>query len=289
MKKVIVITGPTAVGKTKVALEVAKRLQTPLINGDAFQIYQGLDILTAKPTKTELQEVKHYLMDELDPSKEFSIYNYQQMVRTIIDTLPLPIIVGGSGLYIDSVLYNYQFDSDVATFDDAPYSNEELYAMLEELDPDNASKMHPNNRKRVVRAIRLAKTQTEVNRNLKDEPYYDSLIICLSLPREVLYERINERVIEMIDEGLIDEVASTKKIGPQPSKAIGFNDTKRYINGEISKEELIEKMQKETRHYAKRQLTWFRGHANTVMVETNLANIESTIIEVLKLIQDFIK
>lgn len=280
MKKVIVITGPTAVGKTKVALEIAKKFKTPLINGDAFQIYKGLDILTAKPSPKELQEVKHYLMDEVDPTKEFSIYQYQKMVRAIIDQTELPIIVGGSGLYIDSVLYDYQFDNDVTEFDDAPYSDEELYQKLVELDPDNASKMHPNNRKRVARAIRLALTNGVTNRHQKNQPYYEPLIICLSLPREVLYERINNRVIQMMDDGLIDEVKNVKEIGPQASKAIGYQDSVKYLNGEITKEELIEKMSKDSRHYAKRQLTWYRNHQDTEIVDVNLENLDATISEV---------
>ena len=287
MKKVIVITGPTAVGKTKVAIEIAKRLKTPLINGDAFQIYKGLDILTAKPSKLELQEVKHYLMDELDPTKEFSIFQYQKMVRAIIEELDIPIIVGGSGLYIDSVIYNYQFDKEVIEFDDSPYTDEELYAMLEKLDPENASKMHPHNRKRVARAIRLAKTNNNTNRHMKDELYYEPLIICLSLPRDVLYERINKRVLGMIEDGLIDEVKKTTDIGPQASKAIGFLDTKAYLNGEITKEELIEKISKDSRHYAKRQLTWYRNHPNTVMVDVNSSDLDETINKIEKLIITF--
>ena len=280
MKKVIVITGPTAVGKTKVALEIAKKFKTPLINGDAFQIYKGLDILTAKPSPIELTEVHHYLMDELDPTKEFSIYQYQKMVRNIIDQTELPIIVGGSGLYIDSVLYDYQFDNEVTEFDDAPYSDEELYQKLVELDPDNASKIHPNNRKRVARAIRLALTNGVTNRHQKNQLYYEPLIICLSLPREVLYERINNRVLQMIDDGLIDEVKNVKEIGSQASKAIGYQDSVKYLNGEITKEELIEKMSKDSRHYAKRQLTWYRNHQDTVIVDVNLENLDATISEV---------
>lgn len=280
MKKVIVITGPTAVGKTKVALEIAKKFKTPLINGDAFQIYKGLDILTAKPSPRELQEVHHYLMDELDPTKEFSIYQYQKMVRNIIDQTELPMIVGGSGLYIDSVLYDYQFDNEVTEFDDAPYSDEELYQKLVELDPDNASKIHPNNRKRVARAIRLALTNGVTNRHQKNQLYYEPLIICLSLPREVLYERINNRVLQMIDDGLIDEVKNVKEIGSQASKAIGYQDSVKYLNGEITKEELIEKMSKDSRHYAKRQLTWYRNHQDTVIVDVNLENLDATISEV---------
>ena len=154
MKKVIIITGPTAVGKTKLSIEVAKYFNTPLINGDAYQIYKHLDILTAKPTISEMENVHHYLMDELDPKQNFSIYDYQKLVRDLIEKIDTPIIVGGSGLYIDSVIYDYRFsDNNSFKFNDEGLTNEELHNILSKLDSENAAKIHPNNRKRVIRAI----------------------------------------------------------------------------------------------------------------------------------------
>ena len=291
MKKVIIITGPTGVGKTKLSIGVAKYFNAPLINGDAYQIYQHLDILTAKPSKEEQQDVKHYLMNELDPMESFSICEYQKLVRKIVEEVDLPIIVGGSGLYIDSVIYDYRFDEkEIEHFDDSNYSNEELYEILKKLDYDNAIKMHPNNRKRVIRAIELAKSQAKDERSLKNEHFYEPLIICLSLDREKLYERINDRVLEMVDQGVIEEtINDAKYIGSQASKAIGFNDILNYHNGTISKEEMIDNIQKASRHYAKRQLTWYNNHQDTRILNVDLANFQNTIDEAINLINDFIK
>lgn len=290
MKKVIIITGPTAVGKTKLSIEVAKFFNMPLINGDAYQIYKHLDILTAKPTISDMENIHHYLMDELDPKQSFSIYDYQKLVRDLIEKIEIPIIVGGSGLYIDSVIYDYRFsDNNNYKFDDEGLTNEELHNILINLDSENASKIHPNNRKRVIRAIELAKTQNADERNLNHNLIYDPLIICLSLEREVLYDRINKRVLEMINNGLIEEVKNDRdKIGFQASKAIGFNDICNYLDGIISKEEMIDNIQKASRHYAKRQLTWYRNHPNTLVIDVNLENYNETINNAITKINEFL-
>lgn len=291
MKKVIIITGPTAVGKTKLSIEVAKNFQMPLINGDAYQIYKHLDILTAKPTKEEMENVHHYLMDELDPKTSFSIYDYQKLVRNLIEKIELPIIVGGSGLYIDSVIYDYRFsENNEYKFNDEGLTNEEIHNIITELDPENAKKIHPNNRKRVIRAIELAKTQNSEERNQNHNLIYDPLIICLSLEREVLYNRINQRVLKMIENGLIEEVQQDRdKIGFQASKAIGFNDVCNYLDGIISKDEMIDNIQKASRHYAKRQLTWYRNHPNTLIVDVNLDNYDETIKNTIHKINEFLR
>lgn len=291
MKKVIIITGPTAVGKTKLSIEVAKHFNMPLINGDAYQIYQHLDILTAKPTKEEMENVHHYLMDELDPKTSFSIYDYQKLVRNLIEKIELPIIVGGSGLYIDSVIYDYRFsDNNEYKFDDEGLSNDEIHNILTELDPENAKKIHPNNRKRVIRAIELAKTQNSEERNQNHNLIYEPLIICLSLERDILYNRINQRVLKMIESGLVEEVEQDRnKIGFQVSKAIGFNDVCNYLDGIISKDEMIDNIQKSSRHYAKRQLTWYRNHPNTLIIDVNLDNYDETIKNTIYKINEFLK
>ena len=291
MKKVIIITGPTAVGKTKLSIEVAKNFQMPLINGDAYQIYKHLDILTAKPTKEEMENVHHYLMDELDPKTSFSIYDYQKLVRNLIEKIELPIRVGGSGLYIDSVIYDYRFsENNEYKFNDEGLTNEEIHNIITELDPENAKKIHPNNRKRVIRAIELAKTQNSEERNQNHNLIYDPLIICLSLEREVLYNRINQRVLKMIENGLIEEVQQDRdKIGFQASKAIGFNDVCNYLDGIISKDEMIDNIQKASRHYAKRQLTWYRNHPNTLIVDVNLDNYDETIKNTIHKINEFLR
>ena len=291
MRKVIIITGPTAVGKTKLSIEVAKHFNTSLINGDAYQLYKNLDILTAKPSKNEMEDVRHYLMDELDSNKSFSIYDYQKLVRNIIEKIDLPIIVGGSGLYIDSVIYDYRFsNNNDFKFNDDGLSNEELHEILKQKDPINAEKIHPNNRKRVVRAIELAETQSLDERTKNDELVYDPLIICLSLDRETLYDRINKRVLAMVNSGLIEEIKSERsQIGFQQSKAIGFNDVCNYLDGIISFEEMIENIQKASRHYAKRQLTWYRNHKNTIIIDVNLENYQETIDLTISKINEFLE
>lgn len=291
MKKVIIITGPTAIGKTKLSIELAKRLNTELINGDAYQIYKGLNILTAKPSIKELSLVKHHLMDVLEPGTDFTICQYQTMVRDLIEKMEIPIIVGGSGLYIDSVIYDYRFlQEDDNSYEESNLSNEELHQILTDLDPQNAQKIHPNNRKRLLRAIHLAKTQSIEERTLNKNHYYKPLIICLTLDRDKLYERINQRVSLMIDEGMIEEVKENLGLeNTQQGKAIGYIDTIKYLNNEITIDELIEKMSKDTRHYAKRQLTWYRNHQDCVNLNVDLNNFDNTINEALKLIENFLK
>lgn len=290
MKKVIIITGPTAIGKTKLSIELAKRLNTELINGDAYQIYKGLNILTAKPSIDELNMVKHHLMDVLEPGTDFTICQYQKMVRELIEKMELPIIVGGSGLYIDSVIYDYRFLEEDNSYEESDLSNEELHQILTDLDPQNALKIHPNNRKRLLRAIHLAKTQNKDERSLNKNHYYQPLIICLTLDRDILYERINQRVALMINEGMIEEVKENLGLeNTQQGKAIGYIDTIKYLNNEITIDELIEKMSKDTRHYAKRQLTWYRNHQDCVNLNVDLENFDNTINEALKLIEAFLK
>lgn len=280
MKKVIVITGPTAVGKTKLSIEIAKRLQTDIINGDAYQIYQKMNIGTAKPTDDEKQGVIHHYMDFLDSSKTYSIAEFQKGVRECIDDLTsknkVPLIVGGSGLYIDSVIKNYQFLEEKRSNEQSKYdslTNEELHQVLANLDPDKASEIHPNNRKRVLRAIELISSNVDnTSRSKKNELVYDALIIFLNDNRESLYDRINKRVDKMLADGLIEEV---KNIGinnySMTSKvAIGYKEVIQYLNNEIDYNEMVELIKKNSRHYAKRQFTWFKNQDNCQVVNINL-------------------
>ncbi len=298
MKKVIVITGPTAVGKTKLSIEIAKRLQTDIINGDAYQIYQKMNIGTAKPTEDEKQGVTHHYMDFLDPSKTYSIAEYQKGVRECIEELTsknkIPLIVGGSGLYIDSVIKNYQFLEEKRNNDQNEYdslTNEELHQVLANLDPDKASEIHPNNRKRVLRAIELISSSVDkTSRSKKNELVYDALIIFLNDNRESLYDRINKRVDKMLADGLIEEV---KNIGinnySMTSKvAIGYKEVIQYLNNEIDYNEMVELIKKNSRHYAKRQFTWFKNQDNCQVVNINLEDFNKTIDEVYNLITLFL-
>ena len=298
MKKVIVITGPTAVGKTKLSIEIAKRLQTDIINGDAYQIYQKMNIGTAKPTDDEKQGVIHHYMDFLDSSKTYSIAEFQKGVRECIDDLTsknkVPLIVGGSGLYIDSVIKNYQFLEEKRSNEQSKYdslTNEELHQVLANLDPDKASKIHPNNRKRVLRAIELISSNVDnTSRSKKNELVYDALIIFLNDNRESLYDRINKRVDKMLADGLIEEV---KNIGinnySMTSKvAIGYKEVIHYLNNEIDYNEMVELIKKNSRHYAKRQFTWFKNQDNCQVVNINLEDFNKTIDEVYNLITVFL-
>lgn len=298
MKKVIVITGPTAVGKTKLSIEIAKRLQTDIINGDAYQIYQKMNIGTAKPTDDEKQGVIHHYMDFLDSSKTYSIAEFQKGVRECIDDLTsknkVPLIVGGSGLYIDSVIKNYQFLEEKRSNEQSKYdslTNEELHQVLANLDPDKASEIHPNNRKRVIRAIELISSNVDnTSRSKKNELVYDALIIFLNDNRESLYDRINKRVDKMLADGLIEEV---KNIGinnySMTSKvAIGYKEVIQYLNNEIDYNEMVELIKKNSRHYAKRQFTWFKNQDNCQVVNINLEDFNKTIDEVYNLITVFL-
>lgn len=298
MKKVIVITGPTAVGKTKLSIEIAKRLQTDIINGDAYQIYQKMNIGTAKPTDDEKQGVTHHYMDFLDSSKTYSIAEFQKGVRECIDDLTsknkVPLIVGGSGLYIDSVIKNYQFLEEKRSNEQSKYdslTNEELHQVLANLDHDKASEIHPNNRKRVLRAIELISSNVDnTSRSKKNELVYDALIIFLNDNRESLYDRINKRVDKMLADGLIEEV---KNIGinnySMTSKvAIGYKEVIQYLNNEIDYNEMVELIKKNSRHYAKRQFTWFKNQDNCQVVNINLEDFNKTIDEVYNLITVFL-
>lgn len=298
MKKVIVITGPTAVGKTKLSIEIAKRLQTDIINGDAYQIYQKMNIGTAKPTDDEKQGVIHHYMDFLDSSKTYSIAEFQKGVRECIDDLTsknkVPLIVGGSGLYIDSVIKNYQFLEEKRSNEQSKYdslTNEELHQVLANLDPDKASEIHPNNRKRVLRAIELISSNVNnTSRSKKNKLVYDALIIFLNDNRESLYDRINKRVDKMLADGLIEEV---KNIGinnySMTSKvAIGYKEVIQYLNNEIDYNEMVELIKKNSRHYAKRQFTWFKNQDNCQVVNINLEDFNKTIDEVYNLITVFL-
>ena len=217
MNKVIVIVGPTAIGKTKISIELAKRLNLDIISGDSVAVYKGLDIGSAKPTIEEMDGVKHYLIDVLDADKQYDVSEFQKSAREIIDDKKNLIICGGTGLYIQSVLYDYDFSSPKRDFLDEEkykdYSNEELYNYLLKLNPNiDKDKLHMNNRKRVLRAIEILENNNEIKYDALKRPLYDAYIIYLNVSnRDLLYDRINKRVDKMMDDGLLDEVKSIQK------------------------------------------------------------------------------
>mgnify|MGYP004560846111 FL=1 len=291
LKKIIVIVGPTGVGKTKLSIEIAKKYHGEIINADQSQMHKLLNIGTAKITPTEMQGVKHYFIDTIDAIDNYSIGDYQKEARQIIDNLDsLPIIVGGSGLYVDALITDYDLNVNKrdSSFEDKykDYTNDELYKLLEKLNMDAANKTHPNNRKRVLRYLELVMENGTIEKK-ENVPYYDALIFFINQNREVLYNNINKRCEKMFLEGWIEEVKSLIKMGIDISliKEIGYLDIYRYINNEITLEETKEKIKKETRHYAKRQITWFKNKMNCI----ELINDESINDKVYEYINNFIK
>ena len=281
MKKVIVIIGPTASGKTKIGVELAKRLNTEVISGDSVQVYKKLNIGSAKVTSKEMEGVKHHLIDILELDEDYSVCEFQKQARLLIDELSIPLVVGGTGLYIKAALSNYEFD---ATKRDKAFelsykevSNEEIYKELLKLDHEACEVIHPNNRHRALRALYAAKNNQPLSsKNKKDEMLYEAYIIYLDMPRDLLYERINKRVDMMFEEGLEAEVRNIYRDHMLPH-AIGYQEFLPYFNGEISLEEVKEDIKKNSRHLAKRQITWFKNQMDTHFYEVDLTNIENTI------------
>ena len=288
MKKVIVVVGPTAVGKTKIAISLAKHYNLDIISGDSVAIYKRLDIGSAKPTKEEMKEVKHYLVDIKEPTEEYSAFDFQKEAREIMDKSDLSLICGGTGLYIQSAIFNYEFKSSRRDLDFEKQfdnlSNQELYDLLLSKDPNiDKTKLHPNNRKRVLRALGvLEELDSSIHSfNHKNEKLYDYFIVYLSSDREKLYDRINKRVDQMINDGLVDEVYSLYKDGIYPH-AIGYQEFLPYFRNEINLDSAIEEVKKNTRHLAKRQETWFRNQMDSHFYKVDFDNVSITIDEIIK-------
>lgn len=292
MNKVIIITGPTGVGKTDISIEVAKRFNGEIINADASQFKRDLNIGTAK-TDYKNSEIKHHLFDIIDCTENYSISDYQKKARKLIDELfknnKTPILVGGSGLYINSVIYNYDLSAskreDDSLYDD--YSNEELYNELIKLDKN--ANIEKNNRRRLIRALELSKSGKNISENIcSDEPIYDCIGICLDCDRDLLYSRINSRVLKMIDNGLIDECQKLINSGIDVCKItdIGYKEIFDYCMGKNSLEYAILEIQKKTRHFAKRQMTWFRNKMDLHFINVNYDDLNETIDEVCNYIID---
>ena len=286
---VIVITGPTAVGKSDLSLFLAHKLGGEIINADSTQIYKGLDIATNKIKDTE--GVKHYLFDEKDLREDYSVFDYQKDARRIIDDIlargKVPILVGGTGLYINAVLYDYKFPSR-ANEEYEGLSNDELYQMLLSVDPN--TNIHLNNRVRIINALNYYKANgTPYSEKEKDfKLLYDTLFIGLTTDRDILYYKINKRVDKMVSEGLIEEAREVYDLGIR-SKAvmtpIGPKELFDYFDGKCSLEETIELIKSKSRRYAKRQYTWFRNKMELKWFETNYDDFSKTENEVL----DYIK
>ena len=300
-EKVIVICGPTASGKTALSIELAKKINGEIISADSMQIYKEMNIGTAKPTKEEMQGIKHYLLDFVSPNERYSVAQYKQdaknAIKEIISKGKIPIIVGGTGLYIDSLIYEIEYN-DIKI--DENYRKElekiieeqgleKLYKNAMQIDPIAMEKISVNDKKRIMRDLEIykatGKTKTEQELESRKKPVeFDYKVYAINWDRETLYQRINKRVDIMIEQGLIDEVKNIlEKYDKFPTamQGLGYKEVVDYINGIYTKEEMIDKIKMETRRYAKRQLTWFRKNKQTIWLDgtNNLQNNINIILE----------
>lgn len=290
-KPLIIIAGPTASGKTDIAIKLAKKINGEIISADSMQVYKFMNIGTAKPTTKEMDNIKHHLIDVLYPDEDFSIAKFQEMAKLclnqIYDLGKVPILCGGTGFYINSIIKDNAFDivdkdeslRDELTNIALEKGNVYLHEMLKNIDIESYQNIHYNNVKRVVRAIEFYKitgeklsvhNKTEKNREKK----YNDTFIILTRNRESLYDRINKRVDKMIEQGFILEVESLLNKGYSKNllsmQAIGYKEIANYLNGEISLEDAIDTIKQTTRHYAKRQLTWFKHQADGTWIDLDL-------------------
>lgn len=279
MNRVIVIVGPTASGKTNLSIELAKRMNGEIISADSMQIYKYMDIGTAKPTKEEMQDISHYLIDEVLPNEDFNVVRFKELAEKYIDNIlekgKQPIVAGGTGLYISSLINNINFSESESDWElrealkkeAKEFGPEYLHKKLQEVDPNSALSIHPNNIKRVIRALEVYyQTQkpisyhNEISRSIP--PKYQFVLVGLNMDRQVLYERINKRVDIMIQNGLVDEVKGLVDLGYADSiismQGIGYKEILEFLRNNITLEQAIDNIKQGTRRYAKRQITWFK-------------------------------
>lgn len=289
---VIVITGPTAVGKTKLSIELAKKLNGEIINADSTQVYKTLDIATAKVTIKEMENIPHHLIDIKDIREDYTIYDYQYDCRNKIEEIlkkgKTPILVGGTGLYIKSALYDYQFETETKVGNYQNLTGEQIYQELLKVDPN--TDIHPNNRKRIERALNYyLNHQIPFSQKEKTEKLlYPTIFIGLTTDREILYNRINQRVEKMIELGLLEEAKNiynsnirTKAI----MTPIGYKELFPYFEEIIPLDEAIKMIQQNSRRYAKRQYTWFKNQMNIEWFQVDFNCFENTIHEVFDYIE----
>ncbi len=307
MRKIAVIAGPTASGKTAAGIEVAKRLNGEIISADSMQIYKYMDIGSAKPTKEEMQGIPHHMIDVIYPDEEFSVAVFKKMAGEIIDDIinrkHLPVIVGGTGLYINSLIYPYDFTDSP---EDTEYRDElnelakkegkdYVHNLLKNIDPESHARIHPNNLRRVIRALEVYKntgnTISEYQKKSKERDLeYNAVYIGLTMERSLLYERINHRVDRMLNEGLIDEVKKLREMGYTRGmvsmQGIGYKEIFDYLDNRCTMKETVDIIKQCSRRYAKRQLTWFRRDENIHWIEVDkLDSLEEVADNIVSLIE----
>ena len=288
---VICIVGPTGVGKTKLSIELAKKLNGEIINADSTQVYRGLDIATAKVTEEEKEGIPHHLFDIKEITEDYTAYDYQKDCRAKIEEITkkgkTPILVGGTGLYIKAALYDYKFDTESNFNNYDEYSTEELYEMLKKVDPN--TDIHPNNRKRIIRSLNYYNNTNKPlsTKEKTDKLLYDVIFIGLTTDRDVLYDRINKRVDVMLKDGLLDEA---KKIYESNIRTkaimtpIGYKELFPYFENKISLDEALDKIRQDSRRYAKRQYTWNKHQINVNWFNVDFNNFENTVNEIIEFI-----
>ncbi len=306
----LVIVGPTAVGKSELALQVAEQLKTEIISADSAQVYRYMDIGTAKPTTAEQKIFKHHLIDLVDPDQPFSVADYQHAANEIIKKLwsakKLPLMVGGTGLYIRAVAGAYAFGSKGADFNTrtkyeqeaAKFGLSHLYQKLEGLDPEAAGKIHPNDQKRIIRALEVFNLEgkpisEQVRKTRITESPYQAVLFGLNMDRAVLYERIEKRVEKMIEKGFLEEVNSLRDKGFGESdpgmQILGYRQLFAYLEGSAGWEETIADIKKETRNLAKRQLTWFRREKEITWIDPDkFSSIDDIAENICNIVKDLV-
>ena len=307
-RPLIILTGPTAVGKTKASIGLAKALNGEIISADSMQVYKYMDIGSAKIRPEEMQGIRHYLIDELEPDEEFHVVKFQQMAKEAMEAIyakgKIPIVVGGTGFYIQALLYDIDFTE---SNEDTAYRQEleqlanekgaeHLHEMLRKVDPVSADTIHANNVKRVIRALEFYhQTGEKISEHneqerAKNSPH-DFCYFVLNDDREKLYERINLRIDQMLEEGLVDEVKALKDKGYTRDmvsmQGLGYKEILDYLNDECTLEEAIYILKRDTRHFAKRQLTWFRRERDVIWVSKNEHNYDED--KILNVMLDHIK
>ena len=298
MEKVIVIVGPTGIGKTKLSVDLARHFNTEIISADSMQIYKGMDIGTAKVTKDEASGIKHHLIDIKEIEESYSVFESQINIRKKITEInkmdKIPIIVGGTGLFIKAALYDYTFlkeeKRETQTYEGI--SNEELYEKLVSIDKESANKIHVNNRRRIIRALQIASSdikKSDIIKSQKHKPLYDIKMIGLTTDRKTLYKRIDNRVDKMLEKGLLDEVKAIydkyKGQNYQSLQGISYKELFLYFDKKITLEEAIDLIKKKSRNYAKRQYTWFNNQFRVNWFDVDFNNFDNTVKEVLSFLE----